>query len=262
MNSIIINDCRDSNAAGRQEIRSAHLFGRAPIFIGVKDELEAAGNLIDALDALDGNSGLVLINVAPRHAGDKRWENGVPFGYFYFGKTLIVTTMSESILSLAKKFELSGAISVLNTETATAQMIRDGFIPPDLKNQIAESQFRSFDFLPRLAAYLAQTGKELGQKTDLASFPDAPKTVWLIDNFGNCKTTLLPEDVSFSTEKTLTAKFGKLNCYSKLKDVPDNEAALIIGSSGLGEKRFLEIVIQGQNAAEYFDLSVGHTLLI
>ena len=254
---VIINDCRDSNAAGRQQIRATHLFATTPIFIGVSSELEAAGNLIDALDALDGKPGVILANVAPRHGSGKKWENGIPFGYFYFGDTLVVFTINEPILGLIKKVDTTQTINVLDTAAATEQMIQDGFLSPDLKDQIVRSQFRSFDFLPRVAAYLTQTGKKLGQKTNLSSFPDLSNAVWLVDNFGNCKTTLLAEDVSFSPDKLVPTKIGELTCYPRLKDVPNGQSALIIGSSGFREQRFLEIVVQGQNAAEYFDLKTG-----
>jgi len=37
----------------------------------------------------------------------------------------------------------------------------------------------------------------------------------------------------------------RLPCYNRLKDIPDNQVALTIGSSGLASKRFLEIMQQG-----------------
>ena len=77
------------------------------------------------------------------------------------------------------------------------------------------------------------------------------------DCFGNCKTSLLPKDVGFAEGKALETKFGSLPCIRRLADVPDNEAAIIIGSSGCGDKRLLELVIQGDSAAKRFGISIG-----
>lgn len=73
----IISDCQDDNVFGRQKTRIAALFGSsidAITMIGVSNELEAAGNLVDVLDAAGGASGIVLVNVAPRD--DKAKQRG------------------------------------------------------------------------------------------------------------------------------------------------------------------------------------------
>ena len=54
----IINDSRDGNAFGWQATRAASLFGCAVSTIGVVDDLEAAGNVVDALDAGEGREGI------------------------------------------------------------------------------------------------------------------------------------------------------------------------------------------------------------
>ena len=249
MNITIINDCRDENAAGRQKIRTAELFGGAPNFIGTSSELEAAGNLIDALDALDGTEGIILVNVAPRHGTAKKWENGTPFGYFRYKNALVISTVDGLVLSLVKKLRLVEEINVLDTAQAVDVMVRNNFIPDSFREHIIKSQFRSFDFLPRIAAYLYKTNSELGESVSIDSISTAPSAVWYIDNFGNCKTTLFLED--------MPTKFGQLRYYERLKDVPHGEPAVIIGSSGIEQKRFLEIVVQGENAAKTFDLAVG-----
>ena len=45
--------------------------------------------------------------------------------------------------------------------------------------------------------------------------------------------------------------------YNRLKDIPDGQVALTIGSSGLGSKRFLEIMQQGASAASTLALQSG-----
>lgn len=261
MQIIVINDCRDENVLGRQRIRASHLFKAAVTFIGVANELGAAGNIIDALDALDGTPSIVLVNVAPRNGDTKKWSNGSPFGYFWYKQTLVVSTIDGLTLSLVKKLGLTADVRTLDTQKAAERMAHDKFIEESLVPQIAKSQFRSFDFLPRIAAYLFTTHHDIGESVSIAKFPDAPKTIWYIDNFGNCKTTLLREDAQFTEGKTLQTMIGNIPCHDRLSHAPEGKTSMIIGSSGLGKQRFLEIVIQGGNAAEKLKLSVGERIL-
>jgi hypothetical protein len=76
--------------------------------------------------------------------------------------------------------------------------------------------------------------------------------VGCIDNFGNCKTTLLETEADM--HPTSIARFARL------KDVPNDTPALIAGSSGIPGKRFLELVVQGGNAAQHFSLTLGSPL--
>lgn len=255
MTITIINDCCDSNAQGRQQTRITSLFGTVPVFIGISHELQAAGNLIDVLDALNGEKGVVLVNVAPRDHKGKKWENGTPFGYFYIGNILVVSTVDGMILSLVKKLKLAETIHVLDTAESVEAMIKTGFVKKELKKQIVESQFRSFDFLPRIALHLTKNDNVVSTPLSFENIPDTPPSVWHIDNFGNCKTTLFVEDVDFQHGNEITTRFGTLRCYTHLRDVPDGHPALIVGSSGLREKRFLEIVVQGSSASRHFGIN-------
>lgn len=226
----IINDCRDANAAGRQATKVASLLGCPTNFIGVKSDLEAAGNLVDALDAGEGKEGIVLVNVAPRSGRGKKWQNGSPFGYFWYKRTLVVSTIDGFTLSLVKKLQIVEEINILDCPVDT--------------------QFRSYEFLPKAAESIF-TGKGLPSTAiSIDKIVGAPHAVWWIDNFGNCKTTLLIEE-----------KKGGLPFISRLKDVPNGESAIVVGSSGIGNKRFLEVVVQGGSAAEHFKLSSGSAIL-
>lgn len=72
MNIIIINDCRDANAVGRQIARTGSLLNNPVSFIGVTSDIEAAGNIIDVLDAYGEHPGIILANVASRNGKAKK----------------------------------------------------------------------------------------------------------------------------------------------------------------------------------------------
>lgn len=256
----IINDCRDENTMGRQATRALQLFGQgvsvATVGIG-QSELEGAGNLIDMLDAADGKPGIIMVNVAPRHGRGKKWPNGTPFGYFYYQKTLVIATIAEQCLSLVKKFGLTQHIAVTDIAKVVDTMIERGKLEPSLRDRIVLSQFRSYDYMPRLAKWLTEKEEIPHEQLAMSDIPEAPKAVWWVDNFGNCKTTLLPEEINHQVGTSLTTIVGEVTCYEHLRDVPDGKAGLIIGSSGLLDLRFVELVIQGKSAAEHFHIKPG-----
>jgi len=258
MNITIINDCRDANAVSRQTARTSSLLSGPVSFIGVTSDIQAAGNLIDIFDAVGGKTGVILANIAPRNGKAKKWKNGTPFGYFWYKKVLVLASIDGLTLSLVKKFKLTEFITVLDVSETLDQLVADDALSKNLKDSISRTQFRSYDFLPRVAAYLVKNKKLRGTRLQVKNIQDAPPAIWWIDNFGNCKTTLLYKDIKDGAP--LSAKFNKLPYFARLKDVPDKAPALISGSSGLGEKRFLEIVVQGGNAEKEFDISVGETI--
>jgi len=253
MNTVIINDCRDANAIGRQIARTSSLLNSTATFIAVTSDIEAAGNIIDTLDAFGEYPGIVLANVAPRNGKAKKWENGTPFGYFRYKQILVCTSIDGFVLSLVKKFKLISSITVLDLPDTLDYLIADNALQHGMKDMVIKTQFRSFDFLPRVAAYVAKGKKLNGNTLRIQDIPDAPPVIWWIDSFGNCKTTLLRDDaVQFS------APFDVLPYFERLKDVPDVTSAIISGSSGIGEERFLEIVVQGGSAEKEFNMSVGN----
>ncbi len=256
----IINDCRDENTMGRQATRAARLFGDGVAIntVGIgQNELEGAGNLIDMLDASDGENGVIMVNVAPRHGRGKKWPNGTPFGYFYYKNTIVIATIAEQCLSLVKKFGLTEDIKLTDIATVIDAMIGRRKLEKSLRNRIVHSQFRSYDYMPRLAKWIYD-GEDIPHESyPMTNIPQVPKAVWWVDNFGNCKTTLLPEEIGHDAGKMLQTKAGGIICYDHLKDVPNGEPGLIIGSSGLDNKRFIEIVVQGASAAAKFHLKPG-----
>jgi len=257
MITTIINDCRDDNAAGRQIARASSIL-QCPInFIGVKNEIEAAGNLTDVLDAIEERQGVILVNVAPRDAKAKKWKNGSPFGYFRHKNTLIISTIDGLSLSLAKKLKLTGAIHSMNIPRVVEILLEKKYISAEQKEYITNTQFRSFDFLPRIAEYLIKEKEIESEIIPIEEISDMPETIWWVDVFGNCKTTILENELA---DRNIIIRNNRLPYYTRLKDVPDKEPALIVGSSGLGQKRFLEIVVQGGSAEAQFNLAVGDDL--
>lgn len=252
MFATIISDCQDNNARGRQLTRLSAFLDTAVHFVGVSSDLEAAGCLLDILDAAEGDRGVVLVNVAPRHgAAQERWSNGTPFGYFYYQNTLVISSVDGLTLSLAKKLGLVGSVKLLDI----AEVAKALDWSEDTQARVASTQFRSYEFLPRIAkalldgADVSNTGYELVE--------DAPQAVWYVDNFGNMKTTLLPEEAGFEPGEVIKTQWGHLRCFTQLAQVSSLKSAIVLGSSGIADKRFLEVVIQGQSAAERFKASIN-----
>jgi len=273
----IITDCADNNARSRQQLRFSQLFGVQPTFHGVggiAPETEAAGNLIDQLASLSNlpesvsdTNAVVLVNVAPRGDGVRaKWDNGVPFCYFHVGSALVVSTYTEQILGIIASKGLAHSVELLDTPTVTAAAVEWGEITAEQRERINHTQFRSLEFLP-LVAYWVLNGREVPVVTKtIVPGDDISGKVWCIDNFGNAKTTLVASDIDFQEgKKVLLADGTGATCYRRLADVPKGETALVIGSSGFGTERFLEIIVQWQDggfngsgsAAERHKLTVG-----
>lgn len=257
MNITIINDCRDDNAVARQTTRTSSYFNAPVSFVGVKNDIEAAGNLIDIIDAYGTKSGVILVNVAPRNGNAKKWSNGTPFGYFWINNLLIVSSVDGYTLSLVKKFNLADTINVMDIPTVMEELVHKEEITSELADYIINTQFRSFDFLPRIAAYLWDKKEVVSEKNVITEFTDLPPAVWWTDNFGNCKTTVLLEELDQLLNKK---SIPNLKHFRQLKEVPDGELACIVGSSGYKSRRFLEIVIQGDSAANKLALSGGQLI--
>jgi hypothetical protein len=278
----IITDCADSNARTRQELRFASLFGVTPSFIGLgaKDpDIEAGGNLIDQLGTLNNMpvsavtdvTPVILVNVAPR--GDKirkKWNNGTPFCYVRVNNTLIVSTYAGRTLSLLDQFGLADSVEVMDIPTVVAAAVAWGDLSRKQADHIMNTQFRSLEFLPLAAYWLTQGRNVPSEAHPIETDSDIRGRVWCIDSFGNAKTTLTESDVSFEEGKKMVLTDGsEATCHRRLADVPKDESALVVGSSGLDTGRFLELVVQWRDdgfhgsysAASRHSLSVGSTVL-
>jgi hypothetical protein len=238
------------------------------VMLGVSDfahkgngELEAAGNLIDILDATGGEKGVISVNVAVRHGKGKNWPNGTPFGFFKYKQTLIISTIDGYCLSLAKKLGIVTKLEMLDVPKVIDAMIEQKRLDQSLRDHIVLSQFRSYEFVPRVAYWIVNGLSIPSSSYPVKLIPDAPKAVWWVDNFGNVVTTMLPEEIKHKMGTVVQTKFGKIRCYNRLKDVPDGKTGLIIGSWGIENKRFVSLVIQGKSAAQQYSIRTGDTVI-
>lgn len=248
-----ITDCRDENTRGRLKARVSTLFpGCDVVFVGVRDDVEAAINLVDLIDAYEGRPGVILANVARREGSHRKqkWENGTPFGRVKIDEIDLFTTIDGYMLSLLEK--VTGkkiSIDIYDIPATVPHMDLD----EKTQERIINTQFRSFDYLPRLAAQI-MGGKELPVTESWSEVPQMPQMACWVDSFGNLKTNILPEEIQFEVGKKIVLRVSDnkqllLPCYNRLKDIPDDSAALTIGSSGYAHKRFIEIMQQGKSAA-------------
>lgn len=281
INGAIITDCSDQNARSRQELRFTELFGSKPTFLGVgadvvlgegnkAADVEAAGNLLDLLDAINLPDNLkskrqtvVLVNVAPRGGKTKEiWENGTPFCYFRVNGTLVVSTFARRCLSLIRDLGQIESVELLDVPTVTEAAVEWGDLTADHAQRINDTQFRSFEFMPLVARWLCDGRPVPSISQPLKDIPAIDPSVWCVDSFGNVKTTLRPQDIDFEEGKVIELADGdKVTCYTRLADVPRGVSAIVIGSSGYGPDRFLEVVIQRGNASKQHSLSIGSPVI-
>jgi hypothetical protein len=273
LQGIIINDCRDTNASARQIARFRSLFGVEPTFIGLGEgrdaDLEAGGELIDQLEAVSTPESypdtpvVALVNVAPR--GDdvrQKWENGTPFAYTKIDKATVFAPVEGRVLPLLRKLGLAEQAEQLDIPQVTASFLDQGILTEEEAAKVRDTQFRSLHFLP-LAARELIGGNELpSKKISLDEHPGVAGRAWFIDNFGNVKTTLTPEEIGFEEGQTLTLESGQdITCYRRLADVPTDQLGLTIGSSGYGDVRLLEVAKAGGRAADDLNIGIGSTIL-
>ncbi len=262
---VVINDCSDDGTATRQTNRISTLTGLPTHFIGIGNyaDLEGAGHIIDALDSFAGFPGIIVANAAPRHGEGKKWPNGSPFCYFFVDETLVVSTIQGSILSMIRKMKLADMINVVDVPEVVEAMKKIGMVDEVTGKRIVNSQFRSFDFEPRLVSMIIQGIDVPHHPTPIAELTphSVDGLVYHVDNFGNCKTTILPSDIDFTPGKIIKTKYGEFPCYERLKDVPNDTTALTIGSSGFKSMRLIEFIIQGKSAAQKYGVKTADRLI-
>ncbi len=207
------------------------------------------------LDATEGKRGLILVNVAPRGGHTTKWENGTPFGYFWYKETLVVSSVDGFALSAVKKLSLADNINLLDTHTAADTMLDQKFISEVAAKQVPTTQFRSFDFTPRAGAFLMLGNSLPTTDYSMEEVAVLPPAIWNIDCFGNCKTTLTLSEID--PEAKIENRFGTLPFTTRLRDVEDNESSLVQGSSGINDTRFLEMMTQRGHFAKLHNAKIG-----
>jgi hypothetical protein len=247
-------DCRDPNALTRLKTRLTTLFDGSSVHaVGINADIEASGCIVDTLDALRiGHTYAIIIgNLAPRT--DKKHKNGAPFYLGYHNKTVIIAT--ETCFALLAKLGLVTTIYETDVETVCKK-----FLPKKEAERIAHSQFRSFEYVPRLARWAYD--KEKIPSVESEVHIHAGDQIWWVDNFGNCKTTITEDEIKHRVKGNaislkINKKALKIPFYQKLADVPKGKPGIIIGSSGYEHTRFAEIVIQGASASAKFKIGLG-----
>jgi hypothetical protein len=255
-------DCKDSNALSRLSARLTALFADSNIqTVGIDKDIEAAGCILDMLDALRLGTGdyIIIGNLAPR--AEKQYKNGAPFYIAHVQGIIIIAT--KTCFSLLRKLNLIDTIGQTDVETVCGT-----FLSAEETNRIANSQFRSFEYVPLLASFAAD-GKDIpatAEALDSFSPEKFENKIWWIDNFGNAKTTLTRteiEDKVIGGNVTLRIDGTEhtLPFFERMADVPTGVVACIIGSSGYKDVRFAEIIKQGSSVAQALGLGVGNMIL-
>jgi len=247
-------DCKDENAITRLKARLTVLFVGSQInAVGINSDLEASGCILDTLDALriSEEPAIIIGNLAPR--ADKHYKNGAPFYVGRIGEVVIVAT--KTCFTLIHKLRLIEKINETDVETVCKV-----FLPAEEAERIANSQFRSFEYVPRLARWAYD--KENIPSTESEVLTLTENKIWWVDNFGNCKTTFTEIEIKDRVvDDMISLKVHdtkiEIPFYKKLADVPKEELGFIIGSSGYGNNRFAEIVKQGGNASLELNIIPG-----
>ena len=244
-----ITDCQGENAEMKLDLSFSSLFpGWKVKHVGVSHPIEAAGNIIDALDAARGVPCIIISNIALRGTGE--YSNGVPFCYLRLEENIIIGT--PHTFSLLKKLGLASHINQTDVFTVCKEFLND----EAEALRIANSQFRSFEYLPFLAKWLLEKKDVPFEQIEIPKL--VGNFVWCTDRFTddsrqkvNCKTTAL------ELSEIINPAVSKLPFVKRLADVLKGEPAITQGSSGYGSQRFLEIVVQRGSAAKTFKLKVG-----
>ncbi|MBI3804136.1 MAG: SAM-dependent chlorinase/fluorinase [Nitrospirae bacterium] len=205
----------------------------------------AAGFCIAQLGLNEAPAGtLIYHNIAPR-SDDKRARSG----------------NAGERLAFARLITGVRVIGVLAGYTFS--FIRDASEEIRWVSVSAEgSQFRSRDLFPSAVAQVAAGESSLLGKVPRTQIPAVPKAqIAYIDGYGNIKTTLEPEEVSFAPGTLLEVRIGRATQKATVAnasfEIPVGEMALAPGSSGWRNAeghlvRWMELFLRGGNAWEAF----------
>jgi hypothetical protein len=260
----IITDCVDSEATLRQQVMGQQVHGILPSIAHIRSGIAAAGHLISTVDVGRADrqcaqrEGYIIVNYAPRKEDDEN-ANGSPFGYVRIGRTHVLSTLGDCELSLVHQLDLASVVQVVDLDATALWAWKKGLIDSSEKAFIMEGQFRSLYFAQPALGWL-KDNRDLRQQVTrvhlISDFaPAVPPCVWHVDDFGNCKTTMLdPAEIS-------RTRFSHLPFSKRLALAPDDHTPVwVVGSSGLRDKRFLELVVKNGRASDVLDLKIGSLL--
>lgn len=132
------------------------------------------------------------------------------------------------------------------------------------------TQFRSRDIYPKMVAELAgfiSTGKPITEWSFVAEQLDVAKrpenVILSVDGYGNLKTALTELPQTDKVKVTIAGIEKEAMVGRGIFGVKDGTLALAHGSSGWDGKNFLEVVLRGGSAWDYFGQPhVGQRVLI
>src|SRR6185312_4672466 len=104
------------------------------------------------------------------------------------------------------KFGVIDTYFLTDIPTVMAAMVSKGKIDAETARRIEKSQFRSFDYVPRLAKWLLDGVDVPTEVYPLENIEDVPQAVWWVDNFGNCKLSVVAEDIGHEQGKIIKTK--------------------------------------------------------
>lgn len=262
----VITDCEDDSMVAMTDRLASWLDCTALAPIGVHGEhqdLQASHHLVRRLDATCKRPGTYLVNAAPRDAAAQAsHENGAPFGFFYHGETLVVSTLHGRTLSLVKKLGIATRIKVVTIAEVLRVAVEHGELSAETALRVENTQFRGLEFGPRLIDWLTRdkdddTGWEVPYKEEDINPTPVGDVVCLIDNFGNIKTNVVADDLDLEAGQMVETVVGPIQYQHYMHDVTVGETALVTGSHGIDEKRLIELVIRKGRAGDKYDLKVG-----
>lgn len=260
---VSISDCLDDSARARVATRAQALFGPFPVsHIAVQHDITAALRLVEQIDASLGTAGVIMVNIAPRGDGGIKYENGTPFCYFWVGKTLVISTYSGLTLSLVHKLGIKQSVMVMDIPTVLAKAYEHELVEKSEVHRITHTQFRSYEFVPRAAYWIFEGLFSVPAQRRSLRFnkQDLVPRVGDVDNFGNIKTTLLRSDLKPKFSRAVKIGPYTLPFYTWMHCVPAGAEAVVVGSSGIGNQRFLELIIRGGNAGKKFSVFPGQRM--
>lgn len=208
--------------------------------------LEAAGNIVDAIDALNGRAGAIVCNSAPRR--DTRGTNGSAIVYLQLGQTTIVSTVGAL-----------GLLKQLMPEMTARAVDVDAFMS-DLGAERDTFNFRGLEVIPWILRRLRDGENLENVSSQQTAFPAVEPCVWLVDTIcgepTNLKLSVLRSEAPWfkpgtEVEMRLGGASPKgIGCFERLTHVPAGQLGIYEGSSGLDNERFLEIAVMGGSAAK------------
>lgn len=218
-------------------------------------------NIVSVWLATGARGNVCVANIAPRHIGS--YKNGPPFCFTWIKGNLVIATpgcfaglIYEGLVNPSQVFE-TDVFEVCSK-----------FLSQKKAQEIAETQFRSLYYVPRLIRWLLIWRSVPCKPVDLKVFDEFKpecQEVFFTDNFGNLHLLMKKTEIvaiqhagkrlcGFDTDSTRY----KVNIYPTLADAPiDGSPVFVVGSGGNGR---INLLIRGGNASNFLNIKAGDVL--